>query len=242
MELKTTASNFGFRFLNLVWRDSTFGNPYTQAFAYIDSVSTNITGNGTLIIDSSNIILPVELSDFTSDISRNNVSLSWLTSLETDNSGFNIERLSNSKWSIIGFIKGNGTSSLQNSYSFEDKNLNPGAYKYRLKQIDYNGNYRYYDLQNEVVISIPQEFRLKQNYPNPFNPFTKIDFDIPENGFVSLKIFDLNGKEIKVLVSEFKNSGYYSVELNASELPSGAYFYRFESGNFITTKKLVLLK
>ncbi len=83
---------------------------------------------------------------------------------------------------------------------------------------------------------------MKQNYPNPFNPSTKIEFDIPENSFVSLKVYDIGGRELKTLVNENKNSGYYSVNFDASSLPSGAYYYTIESGKFHATKKLVILK
>ncbi|MBK8550713.1 MAG: T9SS type A sorting domain-containing protein [Ignavibacteria bacterium] len=150
--------------------------------------------------------------------------------------------MSSEAWTKAGFVNGNGTSASTSNYSFSDRGLSTGIYKYRLKQIDYNGNYQYYDLQSEVVIGAPTEFSLKQNYPNPFNPTTKISFDIKNDAFVSMKLFDINGREIKTLVNEFKNSGYYSIDLDASELSSGAYLYRIESGNFVSTKKLVVLR
>lgn len=243
VKLETTAPAFAQRLLNLAWRDSAVGNPYTQAYAYIDDSVTNITNGGTLQIDTTNILLPVELSGFTSNVNRNNVTLNWSTTMETNNSGFDIERSrNNGHWTMIGFTQGNGSSSSFNNYSFEDNNLNSGVYKYRLKQIDYNGNYEYFDLQNEVVVGRPNEFSLKQNYPNPFNPTTKIDFDLPRDGFVRLKLFDINGREIKTLVNEYRNSGYYSINLEASALSTGVYIYRLEAGNFISTKKLILLK
>jgi hypothetical protein len=242
MKLQTTAQSFSLSNLNLAWRDSTAGDPFTKTFAYIGATSTDITSGGTLLIDSIGV-LPVELASFAANINGNDVVLNWSTATETNNSGFDIERsANNSQWANIGFTQGNGTSSSQNNYFFEDNNLNSGRYKYRLKQIDYNGNYAYYDLQNEVVVGIPNEFSLKQNYPNPFNPMTKINFDIPNDGFVSLRLFDINGRELKTLMNEFKNSGYYSIDFDASALPSGAYFYKFESGNFVSTKKLVVLK
>lgn len=243
MRIETTAPSFALQFLNFVWRDSSLGNPYTKAFAYIDGISTEITDDGTLKIDTNNIFLPVELSGFAALLSGNNVKLNWSTTTETNNSGFDIERsVNNGQWTRIGNSPGNGTSSSQNNYSFEDRNLNSGDYNYRLKQIDYNGNFEYFNLTNEVVIGTPGEFSLQQNYPNPFNPSTKINFDIPQDVFVKLRIFDVSGKELKTLVNEFKVSGYYSVDLDASALPSGTYFYRLEAGNFSSTKKLILLK
>lgn len=248
VKLSTTAPCFSTDNFTLTWiNPDGGGDSYTEVYGYIDGVRTNLSNNSTLIIDSTQSVLPVELSGFSAEVNKNNVSLNWSTSEESNNSGFEIERsvsgnLSSEAWTKAGFVNGNGTSSATKNYSFTDRGLLTGIYKYRLKQIDYNGNYQYYDLQSEVVIGIPAEFSLKQNYPNPFNPTTKISFDIKNDAFVSLKLFDMNGKEIKTLVNEFKNSGYYSIDLDASELSSGAYFYRIESGNFISTKKLVVLR
>ena len=89
---------------------------------------------------------------------------------------------------------------------------------------------------------IPQSFHLFQNYPNPFNPSTTIKYDLPNEGFVSLKIYNILGKEVKTLVSENESAGTYNISFNASDLPSGIYFYRLSSGNFAQVKKLLLLK
>ena len=93
-----------------------------------------------------------------------------------------------------------------------------------------------------ISSNIPNEYNLSQNYPNPFNPVTKINFDIPKNGFVSLKVYDIVGKEIKTLVSEVKNPGSYSVDFNGANFASGTYFYRLESNGFVSTKKMILVK
>ncbi|MFZ4591776.1 MAG: T9SS type A sorting domain-containing protein [Ignavibacteria bacterium] len=88
----------------------------------------------------------------------------------------------------------------------------------------------------------PKTYQLSQNYPNPFNPVTKINFALPKQGFVTLKIYDITGREVKTLVNEFKQSGYYSVDLNGSNLASGVYFYRIQSNDFVMTKRMVLIK
>jgi len=85
-------------------------------------------------------------------------------------------------------------------------------------------------------------YELKQNYPNPFNPFTTIRFSIPENDFVSLKIFDINGKEIQSLINENKNQGSYEVNFNASNLSSGVYFYKLNTSSYSSIKKMTLIK
>ena len=89
---------------------------------------------------------------------------------------------------------------------------------------------------------IPKNYSLKQNYPNPFNPQTNIEFSIPESGSVTLKVYDMLGKEVDVLVNDNLSPGNYSTELNASSLPSGTYFYRISAGYFTETKKMILIK
>jgi hypothetical protein len=89
---------------------------------------------------------------------------------------------------------------------------------------------------------IPENFRLEQNYPNPFNPVTNINFAIPQNEFVTLKVFDILGRETAVLISKNLTAGSYTVDFNASNLSSGIYFYRLEAGNYFDTKRMVLVK
>ncbi|MBI2430034.1 MAG: cellulase family glycosylhydrolase [Ignavibacteriales bacterium] len=90
--------------------------------------------------------------------------------------------------------------------------------------------------------SLPQEFCLFQNYPNPFNPVTIITFSIPHTIMVSLKVYDVTGKEVAVLLNEEKTRGLYSVQCNASSFASGVYFYRLQAGTYVETKKLVVMK
>ncbi|MEO8210400.1 MAG: DUF4331 family protein [bacterium] len=190
--------------------------------------------------------LPVELNSFSSSISGRNVTLNWVTNGEENNSGFEIEKLiSANEWSKIGFVEGNGTTKSQMSYSFTDRRLGTGSYSYRLKQIDFNGNFKYYNLFNEVVIGVPTKFELVQNYPNPFNPVTKIDYSIPSNGQVSLVIYDALGKQVVTLVNNSLEAGYYSVDFNASQLSSGVYYYKLDvsgQNKFSDTKKMLLVK
>jgi hypothetical protein len=89
---------------------------------------------------------------------------------------------------------------------------------------------------------IPTQFLLQQNYPNPFNPKTTINFSIPQAGFVTIKIYDILGKEIATLINENKNAGYYKVNFDASSLTSGVYIYRITSNNFVQSKKMLLMK
>lgn len=197
--------------------------------------------------DSSSQPLPVELSSFTSSLNGRNVTLNWTTASESNNAGFDLERRDVSgqtagDWTKIGNVAGNGTATGANSYSFTDRNIATGKYNYRLKQIDYNGNFEYFSLNNEVIIGTPERFSLSQNYPNPFNPSTNINYDLPFDSKVSIKIFDMSGREVASVVNEFKTAGFYTVNFNASALSSGVYFYIINADNFTATKKMILVK
>ena len=210
-----------------------------------------IIGKSEKLTDTSIIIrdfpTPVELASFTSSVSGRDVILSWTTSSEINNSGFEVEKSSvkfqmSNEWSKVGFVQGIGNSEAVNNYEFTEKGLNTGKYKYRLKQIDFNGNFKYYELTGEVNIGIPDKYELSQNYPNPFNPVTNLEFGISKLGFVSLKIYDVIGRELVTLVNEIKEPGYYKIKFNGSNLASGVYFYRMTAGEFIAVKKFVVLK
>lgn len=211
-------------------------NPILHGVSFTSFSEFGVGGN----VDN---LLPVELSSFTSAVAGRNVTLSWSTGNEQNNSGFDIERKSTvTEWVKIGNVEGHGTVNTPNSYSFNDNALSSGRYSYRLKQIDYNGNFRYYYLSNEINIGAPSKYSLSQNYPNPFNPVTTISYEIPNADFVALKVYDMTGKEVASLVNEKQDAGFYSIRFDASRLSSGVYFYTLKSSDFVSTKKLILVK
>ena len=191
---------------------------------------------------------PVNLTALVSSVSGRNAILNWSTSTELNNSGFEIQRaIENGKWKMenwnkIGFVSGGGTTNEPREYSFTDRNLETGKYKYRLKQLDFNGNFEYFELAETVSIGIPDKYDLSQNYPNPFNPVTTINYDLPSDGIVTIKVYDILGRELKTLVNEMKTAGYHKIKFNAADFASGAYFYRMTAGNFAAVKKFVVLK
>ncbi len=151
---------------------------------FVDQNNGWVCGDSGTILYTPNGGTPVELTGFVAKISGNNVYLNWQTTTEINNKGFEVQRLFvnhklsiNNLWERIGFVNGCGTTTEPQSYSFRDINLQPGKYSYRLKQIDFDGTYKYSEVI-EVEVE-PSSFSLSQNYPNPFNPTTNIEYRIP---------------------------------------------------------------
>jgi len=189
-------------------------------------------------------IVPVELISFKAEVDENRVKLLWETATEINNSGFAVERSTdNISFERIGFIEGKGTTTESQEYSFIDVSLgNKGKYYYRLNQIDYDGTETYSDVIEIEYTLIPKVFSLSQNYPNPFNPITTLQFGIPKEVKVTLKIYDVIGREVETIVNEKMQPGYYEYKWNASNFATGVYFYRLTAGSFVQTKKMILMK
>jgi Secretion system C-terminal sorting domain len=196
-----------------------------------------------ILIESELQLVPVELVSFQATTNGPEVNLKWATATEMNNQGFEVHRKADNKneWEIISFVPGHGTTTETQQYSFTNYDVKPGNYKYKLKQIDYDGSFEY-SQEIEAEVSAPLVFSLEQNYPNPFNPSTKISWQLPVGSQATLKVYDVLGNEIATLVNEVKAAGKYEIEFNASELPSRVYFYKLQAGSFVETKKMILLR
>ena len=193
-------------------------------------------------------VVPVELVSFTANMAKGTAVLSWKTATENNNSGFEVERsLDGKNFAKVGFVRGHGTTTKMNTYTFSDKLQNSGEFYYRLKQIDFNGTYKYSDVVKATSM-VPKTFSLSQNYPNPFNPTTVINYDLPVASKVVLKVYDILGNEVATLVNKEEAAGSYQIVFNSinsannKQLSSGVYFYRIEAGNFTSIKKMMLIK
>ena len=210
----------------------------------IGLVTRTVSAVQKLTFDESGLgeILPVELVSFTSIINQNKVTLLWVTATELNNYGFDIERFQSlSGWNKIGFIKGRGSSNSSTSYSFIDKPLDGSKFQYRLKQIDKDGKFTYSNVI-DVVLGVPSNFELKQNFPNPFNPSTKITYNVPLDGIITLIVYDIMGRKVFTLVNENKKAGSYEVTLDGSPLASGTYFCKMTAKNFTSSIKMLFIK
>jgi hypothetical protein len=191
-------------------------------------------------------IVPVELSSFTAENVDGEVVLKWQTATETNNQGFEIERATSSTtpvqdWTKVSFVEGRGTTTGLTEYSYKDKITNPGNYVYRLKQIDFDGTYEY-SQEIEVEVFSPTKFSLEQNYPNPFNPSTTIKFALPVDSRVKINVYNTVGQLVETLVDKELESGYHEVNFNASRLASGVYLYQLQAKDYVSVKKMLLIK
>jgi hypothetical protein len=206
--------------------------------------------------------VPVQLVSFIA--TRRNpteVGLEWRTLTETNSFGFSVQKKVGSEQSFSdipnSFVPGHGTTLEPHSYTFVDGNATQEATYYRLRQVDLDGTVHFSepiiigttDVDSQLV---PTEFSLSQNYPNPFNPMTKIRFSIPvgTGHAPSLRVYDMLGREVATLVNENLKPGSYETTFDArltaggqaSSLASGVYYYRITAGDFVATKKMVLMR
>ena len=228
---------------------------WDNAFVSFPSVIYDLTNNiykmwymggstiaGAIGYATADVVLPVELTSFTASSNGKEVALNWSTATELNNLGFEIQRCNvQNEFFTIGFVEGNGTTTEQRRYIFADQNPGNGKNFYRLKQVDFDGTYEFSNVI-EVEWKAFNSFLLEQNYPNPFNPATRIGFGINNKANVEITVCNSIGEEIAVLLNEEKDPGYYRVEFNGTNLPSGIYFYQIKAGEFSETKKMILLR
>ena len=236
---------FSQTYSDITYSSGTIIDVGTGADVCATNILINVTFSGGGSICSG--ALPVILLSFNVYILNNNVSLNWQTAAELNNSGFDVERKKEGgQWQKIAFVSGAGTTNEPRSYNYADNKLQTGSYSYRLKQIDYNSNFEYFNLEAGVIIAQPDNFAVSQNYPNPSNPKSKIDFEIPVEGMVTIKLYNILGEEVYRILDEVKQAGYYTAEFDGSNLSSGVYFYRLTAdGNglsFSRTLKMILVK
>jgi photosystem II stability/assembly factor-like uncharacterized protein len=223
--------------------DVAVANASTAAAVGYDATSTGVG----LVEYTTNAALPVGLSSFSASVVNNSVNLTWKTTTEVNNYGFDVERsLANSAWQKIGFVAGSGNSNSPKEYSFTDNPSGGTSFSYRLKQIDIDGSFKYYDAVT-VNLTASSQPQLLQNSPNPFNPSTTIKFYIPNISDVTIKIYDILGREVNTLINQQTTAGYHNVYWNGKnnrgeDVSSGVYLYRLTAGSFSETKKMNLLK
>ena len=228
---------------NLYWDETNTGifNARDQ------SVDETYIGNG-------DISLPVELFSFIASSAKGHIILQWVTQSETDNLGFNIYRSikANGPFHKINneLVRGAGNSVSERQYKYVDDGVEENKnYYYKLEDINTQGKSKYHGPIQIFVekTEIPDKFNLDQNYPNPFNPSTIIQYGLPVDTQVKLRIYNVRGELIRLLVNTEKSAGVHQVEWdgrndNGMRVPTGLYFYKIETRSFTDIKKLIFTK
>ena len=216
-------------------------NPYSSSADSLKKIIIGISKTFSVVCPLTSFDVPVEMVSFSGRMTPLGIELNWVTATELNNLGFTIERkMDNGEFIEIGFKKGKGNTTEVQYYSFIDKPFQQGRYSYRLKQMDYDGQYKYSKVV--TVDFVTGSYTLDQNYPNPFNPVTTIKYTIPQDGLVKLEIYNIIGQKVAVLENSYKKAGIYEVEFRGDKLASGIYCYRLECGNFVASKKMMILK
>ncbi len=244
-----TALKFGGSGVYRSYDDGINWDNISDGLPFLNLISRLIEYNGNILAATSEGLwqrelsqIPVELTSFTASAGRSSVELRWKTATEKNNSGFEVQRRRDAAdWTELTFVPGRGTTTEPGEYFYSDNDVSKGSYSYRLKQIDYNGVYEYSRIV-EVEYSSPVQYSLDQNYPNPFNPSSTIAFSIGETSFVSIRVYNSAGREVRVLMNEQKPAGNYTLNFNANGLASGVYYYKLTAGNFNTIRKMVLIR
>ena len=203
------------------------------------------------LIDTS---LPIFLSAFKVHTEIDHNLIEWETSSELNNLGFNIYKSSSINAEMPDeqtftrvnnqLIRGAGNTSESQFYFYQDIDIEEEHYYwYQLEDVDYDGVKTKHTIVKVHRSGIYSEaFALYQNYPNPFNPLTKIRFDLPQQETVSIKLYDISGKLVKILLNNRLSGGSHEIEMAAGNLASGIYLYRIEAGKFQDVKKMKLLR
>jgi hypothetical protein len=203
-----------------------------------DMITINLNNNG-----GANYKLPVELIMLRASFVRNMVQLEWRTAMELDNSGFEIERKQDSRWQMVGFVEGHGTTNAPQEYRFNDKELSPGTYTYRLKQVNRDGTFDYSGEVEASVVLSAEAYALSQNFPNPFNPVTTFSFAVKDRQHVKVSVYDMIGREVATLIDAVTEPNIlHKVSFDGSTLSSGVYFYALRTPGRLEIRKLMLMK
>ncbi len=224
------------------------GDYHTTAIA--DSLINQRSLPLQLNVTARAFVIPVELASFTGRLHNAKATLTWTTTSESNNYGFELQRRrhGNESWEVISFIKGAGTSNELHTYHYQDQLAESGSYDYRLNQIDFDGVSSLSQFVS-LALAAPAMPVLEQNYPNPFNPATEIHFQLPveEQQTIQLAVYNLLGQCIRVLQQGMKSSGYYAIPWDGKDdagqvVGSGVYFIRLQSGQNVLQRKMIKMQ
>ncbi len=234
-----------------------FENPFglSDAGEYSAPVIGNLDGVGDAdvlagysdgnFVRFADVVLPVELASFTATTDEDAVLLRWQTASETNNAGFEVHQMlpgDTGAFTLLGFVEGHGTTTEARAYAFRTKGLAPGTYRFRLKQLDFDGASEYSDLV-EVEVGVPGTFALSPVYPNPFNPKARFELAVAAAQEVHVAVYDVLGRQMASLFrGTMEANARHPFEVDGGAWPSGTYVIVAEGETFRTRRTVTLLK
>lgn len=203
--------------------------------------STDVFGGGDAIIAMYNAPIPVELTSFDAVVDGQNVTLNWETGSETNNAGFEVQMLAGESWDVLGFVNGHGTTTETQAYS-HTASLQPGTYTFRLKQIDFDGQFEF--LGNvEATVGTPGTHLLSNVYPNPFNPQATFDLSVATAQDVTIDLYNVLGQRVATIFDgAMEANANQSFTIDGAGLATGAYIVRINGERFSATRQITLMK
>lgn len=195
-----------------------------------------------LAIENSGSPLPVELAGLRAVADGDRVLLTWETASERNNAYFQVEAAAPEQpFAPLGIVEGTGTTSASQAYRYLTSTLTPNTYRFRLKQVDVDGSFTFSDIVT-VDLQSPERLVLLGNAPNPFRDVTTIQYEIPRDAHVTLRVYDVLGRRVATLVDRHQSAGRYETTLDSAQLASGTYFYRLSAGDRTATRRMVVAR
>jgi hypothetical protein len=229
----------------------------TDEAAYYDNYTNAPPGGLTDWVvsnqDLGDVSLPVQMTGFTAQASsREGVTLNWATESEMNSAGFHIWRGESENAISLrvtsALIPSHGNSSSRNEYAFTDRNAHGKTFWYKIEEVSVSGQSQFIGpIAVEAAMPLPEQFSVSRNYPNPFNPETTIHYELPEDVSVSVRVFDLMGREVKTLADGYVSAGRYDAKWDGTNqfgnaVSSGMYFVRVQAGEFSVVRKMTLMR
>ena len=230
--------------------EASFGYGYTDYVIDGNPNDYESSNDTKAVIDLGENEVPVELTSFTAELDNESILLKWSTQSETNNYGFEVQRLVNDKWEKIGFARGYGTTTAKHDYKFIDElrsfQKNHTYISYRLKQIDVDGCFKFSQIKS-INFELCKYYQLFQNYPNPFNPSTTIKYVVQKTDYIEITIHNVAGKKVRKLFAGLADAGLHKIVWDgktASGYPvtSGIYIYKIVAGDFVSFRKMILAR
>ncbi len=186
--------------------------------------------------------VPVELVAFYAQVNGEDVTLSWKTSSETNNAGFEVQMMQGEDWNVLGFVEGNGTTTETQTYSYAASGMDMGTHTFRLKQIDFDGAFEY-SLEVEATIEVVGTHQLSNAYPNPFNPTSQFTLAVARDQRVTAELYNVLGQRVATLFNgTIEANSTRMVQIDGSALASGAYIVRVTGETFADALRVTLTK